>query len=191
VLGDVEAIVEVGVVLVVAALAEPVEPVEDVLEDDEPLMAGDGDTIDTGAVELDDDEVVDPDEEVLAAVDDDDPADDVAEAGLVLSLGTPLANGLRAMRASTTLAGSLERAGVVDVWLAVVVAAGGAGGNVLPPAGAPLSSSTGTATRAATRSATSGQSLRSSRSRRSALIPGLPWRCSTCSRRAPTRRWMR
>lgn len=188
-LGDVEAIVEVGVVLVVAALPEPVEPVEEVLDDDELVVAGEGDTIEAGVVELDEDGVVEADDDVPAPVADA-PADDVDEAGPELSLDTPLANGSRAMRASTTFTGSLEGARVVDVWLEVVLAAGGAGGSVVPPAGAPLSSSTGTATRARIRSATTGQSLRSSRSRRSALIPVPPGCCWTCRRRTPPHRWM-
>lgn len=165
-LGDVEAIVEVGGV----PAAEPpplalVEAVEDALEIGEPL-AGDGDTIDAGAVVLDEDEAVD-DEDVLASADDDGRVDEV---GLELSLCTPLANGSRAIRASSTLTGTLAGACAVVVWLDAGLAAGGAGGNAVPPAVDPLRSSTGTATRATTRSATTGQSLRSRRSRRSALI---------------------
>jgi hypothetical protein len=84
VLGDVEAIVEVGAELVVAPLLVSVGPVEDALEDDEP-PAGDGDTIDTGALELDEEGVADPDEEALDVLDDDDPGDEVAGAGVELS----------------------------------------------------------------------------------------------------------
>ncbi|MGH2896212.1 MAG: hypothetical protein ACRDPM_23490 [Solirubrobacteraceae bacterium] len=95
------------------ALSEPLEPADGVLEGDEPVVAGEGDTIETGAVELDDDEgVVDVDEDAVVLV----AADDVDDAGLVLSLGTPLANGSRAMPASTTLTGS-----VADVVAVVVV----------------------------------------------------------------------
>lgn len=193
-LGGVEAIVEVGVALPVELLLDPVEPVDDVLEDEEPVLAGAGDTIETGAVELEDDAVVDVDPEaaVLLEDDDDEPLDDAAGAGFELSLGTPLANGSRAIRASTTLAGSFDGAGVVDVWLGMVaVADGGAGGNVVPPAGVLLSSSIGTAAMASTSRATTIQSLRSIRSRRSELIPGLRSRCRTCSCRRVADRWTR
>jgi hypothetical protein len=193
VLGEVEAIVEVGVVLAVELLLDPVEPVDDVLEDEEPVPAGEGDTIETGVVELADDGAVDVDAEAVLLEDvDDDPLDDVAAVGFELSLGTPLANGSRAIRASTTLAGSLDGAGVVDVWLVVVaVADGGAGGSVVPPAGALLSSSIGTAAMPTTSSATTIHSLRSIRSRRSELIPGLRSRCRTWSCRRVADRWTR
>ena len=117
-----------------------VEPADDALEDDESVVAGEGDTIETGAVELDDDGVVDVDEDAVVLVDDDDSLEDVAGAGLGLSLCTPLANGLRAMRASTTLTGSAGRTPcVVAVCAVEVVAAarrrrrrrGGAGGCAL------------------------------------------------------------
>ena len=190
VVGDVEAIVEVGAGGAAVPPLVSGEPAEDALGDDEPL-AGDGDTIDTGVLELDDEAVADPDEEALDALDDDDAADDFAGAGFELSLWTPLAKGLRAMRARTTLTGTLDGACVVAVWVEVVAAAGGAGGNGVPSADAPLSSSTGTASRARTRTATTGQSLRSSRSRRSELIPVLPWWCRTCPWWPPTDRSMR
>jgi hypothetical protein len=158
--GRVDAIVEVGRVLA----ADPLAPVDVA---DEALEAGAGETIDTGVVELEGDEVVDAGVDASAAGED----DDLAEAGLELSLGTPLANGSRAMRASTTLTGSSAGAWVVVVvWLDVAPAAGGAGGSAVPPADPPLSRRTGMATRATIRSATTGQSLRSTRSRRSALI---------------------
>ena len=108
--GDVDAIVEVGAV----PASEPVEPADDALEGEEAVMAGEGDTMETGAVELDDDGVVDVDADAVVLVDDDDPLEDVAGPGLGLSLGTPLANGSRAMRASTTFTGSAD--GVVVLW---------------------------------------------------------------------------
>lgn len=163
--------VEVGVPPVVP-VPEPelVEGVlDDVLEDDDPPVVGEGETID-GVVVLEDVVVVVPDE----------PADDaLAEgAGLLLSFGTPLAKGSRAIRASTTLAGSVDDVvDVVDVSApaAVAVAAGGAGTVGVALADACLSKKTGTAATATTRIATTIQSLRSTRSRRSELIPVLRW----------------
>ncbi len=183
-----DAIVDVGAVLVVVALPELAEPA-DVLEDDEPVAAGDGETMDTGAVELDDGVVVDPAEDALAAVDDDDAADDLFEAGLGLSFATPLANGSRAIRASTTLTGSgVGVVAVVVVAAFVGVAAGGAGTVGVVLAVAPLSRNTGTAATATTRIATTIHSLRSTRSRRSELIPFLRW---SCRPGWPAGRWWR
>jgi hypothetical protein len=176
--GDVEAIVEVGAV----PASEPVEPVDDAREGEEAEMAGEGDTIETGAVELDDADAV-----VLVA--DDDPLEDVAGAGLGLSLCTPLANGLRAMRASTTFTGSAEGVVAVVVACAVgAVAAGGAGTVGVVLADAPFSRNTGAPTRATTRIATTIHSLRSTRSRRSELILVLR---SSCRARRPAGRWWR
>jgi hypothetical protein len=188
--GDVEAIVEVGAVATVVPLPEPVEAADVPGDDDPPVAAeGDGNTIDTGAVELDDDDVVDPAAGDFAAVDDGDPADGLAEAGLELSLGTPLANGLRAIRASTTLTGSAGGVvALVFVWALVAVAAGGAGTVGVVLAEAPFSRNTGTATTATTRIATTVHSLRSTRSRRSELIFTLRW---SCRPGWPTGRWWR
>ncbi len=162
--------VDVGVVLDGVVEVPDGVDVPEALEDEELAVVGDGETID--GVKLDAAELAAL--EAAAAgldvdADEDEPLD--GGAGLVLSLGTPPANGSRAIRASTTLAGSVEGACVVVVWLAVVaVAAGGAGGSDVPLAGVPLSSSTGMATTPTRSAATSIQSLRSSRSRRSALI---------------------
>ena len=97
VLGGAEAIVEVGVLLAGVLVLGPVELPEDaeLLEAVELVEAGEGDTID-GVVVLED--VV----AVEGAVGD----ELVAAVGFGLSLGTPLANGLRAIRASSTLAGT-------------------------------------------------------------------------------------
>lgn len=117
--GDVDAIVEVGATVVAELVLEPVEllddvPVDDVPEDEE--VAGDGDTIATGVVEVEDDGVeVDALAVVLFDEEDDEPFDELDELGLELSFGTPLANGSRAIRASTTLGGSVDRASAVDV----------------------------------------------------------------------------
>src|ERR1700729_2934505 len=128
VLGEAEAIVEVGVLLEggVSAL-DPVELPEDtgVLGDGELVEAGAGDTI-AGAA---------GGEDVVAVVDD----ELVAVDGLELSLGTPLANGLRAIRARRTLAGTVVVSGVADLPPAEVVvdaleAAGGTGTGGAPPA---------------------------------------------------------
>ena len=79
------------------------------LEEPELVAIGVGETIDGGEVEPDDDGVV-----VLVAVvaveeeDEDEELLDFVDAGLELSFGTPLANGSRAIRASTTLTGSAE-----------------------------------------------------------------------------------
>lgn len=107
----------------VAAALEPVEVVE--AADEEVVVAGDGDTIETGSVELEDDGVVVEDD--VVDVVDAELLDELADEGLDLSFGTPLAKGSRAMRASTTLTGSLSEDGVVDVALEVAVATGGAG----------------------------------------------------------------
>jgi hypothetical protein len=186
--GDTDATVEVGALLVgVVALLVPfvVEPLA--LEPPVELPPeGAGETIDTGE-EAEEPLVVEEEVEELL--------DDVlllADAGLELSFGTPLANGSRAIRASTTFAGSLDGAGVVEVWLLVVaVAEGGAGGSAVPPADALLSSSVGTAAIPTTSSATTIHSLRSIRSRRSELIPGLRWRCRKRSSPRVADRWTR
>jgi hypothetical protein len=183
--GEVDAIVEVGGVLVVVELPEPVEPADDALEVEEPVLAGEGDTIEAGAVELDDDGVAD----AVALVEDDDPLGGVADAGLGLSFDTPLANGLRAMRASTTFTGSAD--GVVApvvVCAVVAVAAGGAATVGVVLAEAPWSRNTGAPTRATTRIATTIHSLRSTRSRRSELILVLRSSRRPCR---PTGRWWR
>jgi hypothetical protein len=101
VLGGADAIVEVGPVLVVVPLPAAPEP-DDVLDDDDPV-AGEGDTIDAVDGE--------PDEGVVVVETDVVVVDDacVWDAGLELSFGTPLAKGSRAIRASTTFAGSADR----------------------------------------------------------------------------------
>jgi hypothetical protein len=179
VLGDVEATVAVGVVLVVEVVPALFAPPDDeVLPVELPVavpVAGVGDTIETveepddGVLPVDEDDEVPEDEPVAGAV----------EPGLALSFGTLAANGSRAIRARSTLAGALDGDLVVDVWLEValvtVSAAGGAGRVGAPPADALLSRSTGTATTAASSTATMIQSLRSSRSRRSERITGLRW----------------
>jgi hypothetical protein len=183
--GDADAIVEVGA----APAPEPVEPVDDAPEDDESVVAGDGDTIETGAVELDGDGVVEVDADPVVLLEDDDPLEDAADAGLEVSFGTPVANGLRAMRASTTFTGSAEAVVALVVVCAVVaVAAGGAGTVGVVLADAPLSRNTGAPTRATTRMATTIHNLRSTRSRRSELILVLR---SSCRARRPTGRWWR
>ena len=134
--------------------------------------AGVGETM---ATVLEPDEGVVPvDEDVEATVDE--PLAGVLELGFALSFGTLAANGLRAILARTTLAGALDGCLVVEVWLVVtVLAAGGPGSAGTLVADALLSRSTGTATTAAISAATMIHSLRSSRSRRSELIPGLQW----------------
>ena len=170
-------------------LPASVEPADDALEDDEPEVAGEGDTIETGAVELDDDGVVDVDADAVVLVEEDEPLEDVADAGLELSFGTPLANGSRAMRASTTFTGSAEAVvAVVVVCVLIAVAAGGAGTVGVVLADAPLSRNTGAPTTATTRIATTIQSLRSTRSRRSELILVLR---SSCRPRRRAGRWWR
>jgi hypothetical protein len=138
-----------------------------VVEAVELAVAGDGETMEGLVVVA---------EAVVVGLADEAVGDDgrVWAAGCELSLGTAPAKGLRAMRARTTFAGSFDGVVCVDavvVWLGDV--GGGAGGVVAPPADAPLSRSSGTATTHAMSSATTIQSLPSSRSRRSALIPGL------------------
>jgi hypothetical protein len=181
--GGVEAIVDVGALPAVGVLAVPdeldpveglvdVDPLEDVEppEDVEPLDDGAGDTIAT--VEVDGDDVV-------AVVEDVEDDDGVVDAGLVFSFGTALANGLRAMRASTTLGDSflVSTFSVVDVCAPAGAAEGGAGTVGVVFADALLSRNTGTATTATTSSATTIHSLRSTRSRRSELILVLRWLC--------------
>jgi hypothetical protein len=187
--GAVEAIVDVGALPAVGVLAVPdeLDPVEglvdvDPLEDVVPLEDGAGDTIAT--VEVDGDDVVAV-VEVVEVVEDD---DGVAGAGLVFSFGTALANGLRAMRASTTLGDSflVSTFSVVDVCAPAGAAEGGAGTVGAVFADALLSRNTGTATTATTSSATTIHSLRSTRSRRSELI--LVLRCS-CRPERPADRW--
>jgi hypothetical protein len=175
--GGVDAIVEVGVVGVVEAVGLPPE-----LEDEAPALelgveptvalpvAGVGETI---AMVLEPDVLLPVDEDVEEALAD-------FELGLELSCDTLAANGLRAMRASSTLVGASDGFAVVEVRPVVEVvevdallAAGGAGSTGALVADALLSSSTGTATTAAISAATTIHSLRSSRSRRSELIPGL------------------
>jgi hypothetical protein len=187
VLGEVEAIVDVGVLVLggVAVLLEVVDVVEAVeeLEPCEVLVSGEGDTIDTVEVGA----VVVEDEVVVVEEDPDD-----GGAGLDLSWGTALAKGLRAMRASTTFVGS---AGLSLAVVAVVpvpapdtgVADGGAGTVGVVRADALLSRNTGTAATATTRSATSIHSLRSTRSRRSAFISIL----RSCRLETPAGRWWR
>ena len=99
--------------------------------------------------------------------------DDVDAAGLTVSLGSPLANGLRGMLAMSALTDTVFGACTVgsDV---VKLSAGGAGAAVaVPVAGALLSSSSGMAMRATSSNATTTHSLRSIRSRRSELIISL------------------
>ena len=172
VLGGTDAIVEVGVALVVEVVpAVPAPP--DTVELPVALpVVGAGDTIETV---LEPDVALPVDAEVEAP--EDAPVAAAVEPGFVLSFGTLAANGSRAIRASTTLDGASDGCVVVDVWLVVAAgaAAGGPGSVVAPPADALLSRSTGTATTAASSTATMIQSLRSSRSRRSELITGLRW----------------
>lgn len=168
--------------LVGVPLSEPVDPAEGVLEDDDPPAAGEGVTID-GVVEVVD--VVVAGEDVLELAD----AAGLVEAGLDLSFGTPLANGSRAILASTTLTGSVEAVVVVVVvWVLAGVAAGGAGTVGVVLADAPLSRNTGTATMATSSAATAIHSLRSTRSRRSELILILR---SSCRPGRSTGRWWR
>jgi hypothetical protein len=183
VVGGTDAIVEVGVVGVVVGVEAG--GVEELLED-EPLVAGAGETIATVDVEPDDE----PDgDDVAAAVVDVDEDAVLADAGLELSLGTALANGSRAILASTTLTGSGDAVVLVVVVCALVaVAAGGAGTVGVVLAEARLSRNTGTATTATTRIATTIHSLRSTRSRRSELILVLR---SWCQPGWPTGRWWR
>jgi len=100
--------VDVGALGVGAAWVGALGVVDAVADDGELPVAGDGDTIETVLVELDDvgarAVTVELDDVVVG---EDDP--EAGGAGLELSLGTALANGLRAMRASTTLAGSPDR----------------------------------------------------------------------------------
>jgi hypothetical protein len=171
----------VGVVAVVDAV--DVVAGDELLEE-ELLVSGDGETIATVDVELDE-EVAEVEADAVVVED----AGFFWVAGLELSFGTPPANGSRTMRASTTLTGSA--AGVVAVVVVaalVVVAAGGAGTVGVVLADAPLSRNTGTATTAMTRIATIIHSLRSTRSRRSELIPVLRWSCRPSW---PTGRWWR
>jgi hypothetical protein len=174
--------VELGVVGVVAGVE--VDGVEELL-DEEPLEAGAGETIATVDVELDDD----PDEDGVEAAVVDAGEDAVLDAGLELSLGTPLANGLRAILASTTLTGSADAVVLVVVVCALVVVADGGAGTVgVVSAEPPLSRNAGMAATATTRIATTIHSLRSTRSRRSELILVLrsSWRPGR-----PTGRWWR
>jgi hypothetical protein len=152
-------------------------------------VAGEGDTIETGSVEPEDDGVV-VEDDVVELVDAEllDELDELDDEGLDFSFGTALAKGSRAMRASTTLTGSLSEDGVVDVALEVAVAEGGAGTVAVVSAEAPLSRKTGTARTATTRPATIIHSLRSTRSRRSELILILR---SSCRPGWPTGRWWR
>jgi hypothetical protein len=125
-------------------------------------VAGDGETIEAGADVLDA-EVPAVDGEAAAEL------DLVWDAGLALSLGMPPANGLRGRLTSSACrraAASARSAG------AVPTAAWGAGASVTS-APAFLRSTNGTATIASTRIATTGQSLRSSRSRRSEFMIAL------------------
>lgn len=89
-------------------VVDVVDEVE-LLEEPEVVAIGVGETIDGVEVAPDDDGVV-----VLAAVvaveEDDEELLEVVGAGLELSFATPLANGSRAIRASTTLTGSAEAA---------------------------------------------------------------------------------
>jgi hypothetical protein len=158
--------VEVGVLLVGLLGVGVVEPVVPLV--DEPLEAGVGDTIAT----------VEVGEGAVAVVDvgvdceDEDP-DDAEDDGLEANFGTALANGLRAMRASSTLGDSFFLVStfcVVDVCAPAGEADGGAGTVGVELADALLSRNTGTAATATTSSATIIHSLRSTRSRRSELI---------------------
>lgn len=167
---------------VAVPLPEPVDPAEDVLEDGDPPAAGEGVTID-GVVAVVDVVEVGEDELELADV------ADFEDEGLELSFGTPLANGSRAILASTTLTGSVEAVVSVDVvWALAGVAAGGAGTVGVVLADAPLSRNTGTAATATSSAATTIHSLRSTRSRRSELILVLR---SSCQLGRPTGRWWR
>jgi hypothetical protein len=177
--------VDVGVVLVGVPVPAPVDPAEDVPEDDDPPVAGEGVTIDGVVALVDVVEVVLELEDVLAPV----AGAGFAEAGLELSLGTAPANGSRAILANTTLTGSVEDVvAVVVVWALAGVAAGGAGTVGVVLADAPLSRNTGTATTATSSAATTIHSLRSTRSRRSELILVLR---SSCRPERPTGRWWR
>jgi hypothetical protein len=188
VLGAAEAIVEVGVLG--AGVAGVLDPVDASVEDElvvEAGVLGAGDTIE-GVVAV-----------VAAVLALDAELDDEALAGLagfVLSFGTPLANGLRAIRARRTFAGTVELSGTVvlspaDVEVEAVDAAGGTGTVGAPPAGVLLSSSTGTAMSPTTSRATTIQSLRSTRSLRSELILDLRSSCRSRSSAPTTDREMR
>jgi hypothetical protein len=130
-LGEADAIVDVGVVRVIDAPARPddVEPVDGLEDVDplgavEPFEAGAGDTMAT--VEVDGGDVVAD----VDVVEDDEPDDEDEDAGVELSLGTALANGLRAMRASSTLGDSfffVSTFSVVAVSAPAGAADGGAG----------------------------------------------------------------
>jgi hypothetical protein len=182
VLGGTDAVVEVGVLGLVAAV--DAAGVEEFVEE-EVVVAGAGETIATVDVELDDD----PDEDGgdPAAVEADDDAG-LEDAGLELNLGTPLANGSRAIRARTTFTGSADEGVVAVVWAPVAVAGGGTGTVGVALADARLSRNTGAATTATTKTATTIHSLRSTRSRRSELILVLR---SSCRPGWPTGRWLR
>jgi hypothetical protein len=161
------------VVLDVVEALDEVEPPEEP-EDEGVLATGVGETID-GVDEPADDGVV-----VLVAVvaveEDGEELLGLEDAGLELSFGTPLANGSRAIRASTTLTGSAEAVvavavvAVVVVRALVAVTAAGAGTVGVVLAAAPLSRNAGTAAIATTRIATTIHSLRSTRSLRRAFI---------------------
>jgi hypothetical protein len=99
-IGDTEATVEVGPVLVGVVLPAPLVGELLALPVELP-PAGVGDTMAT--VEVGDEVVA-----VVELVEDDVLDEDVEGDGVELSFGTPLANGLRAIRANTTLAGSFE-----------------------------------------------------------------------------------
>jgi hypothetical protein len=164
--------VEVGPVFVGVVLAGGVELLLPLVE--EPVEAGVGDTIAT--VEVGDDVVAVVEVVEDADEDEDEDPDDEGAAGLDASFGTALANGLRAMRASSTLGDSFFLVStfcVVDVCAPAGEADGGAGTVGVELADALLSRNTGTATTATTSSATIIHSLRSTRSRRSELIPVL------------------
>ena len=98
------------------------EPAEDALGDDEPL-AGDGDTIDTGVLELDDEAVATPTKRRSTR-----------SMTTTLRMTSPepaLSSALDAARegiagdaGKNTLTGTLDGACVVAVWVEVVAAAG-------------------------------------------------------------------
>lgn len=88
-------------------VVDEVDDVELLEEPEEVVAIGVGETIDAVDVDPEDGSVVVP-VGVVAVDEEDDELLDVEDAGLELSLATPLANGSRAIRASTTFTGSVE-----------------------------------------------------------------------------------
>jgi hypothetical protein len=151
VLATVDVVAVLGVVAVVGVVAAGV------------VAVGEGDTIAAGVVVLDED---------VAVVDEDGAAaPGVWAAGLGVSLGIPLANGLRGTLATRTLIGTVAAVPPDGTAGTVTCVTGGVG---IPfAAGALFNMNSGMATTAASSSATTGHSLCSSRSRRSERMVSL------------------